>query len=162
MVTFVEWATTVKVVDGQQQEHVSFPSFVTEFELLDKDDAIKLYEELLESPRLKLNRRDRLKANYAEFSKRRLDAYWSSWENGAEMETVQKELEHNAAIVAKKTAVVTSRQDSSRISDILRAQKSLGNTRSTKLSATAAASTSIHLQNSTFTTSSSSHFVLIH
>jgi hypothetical protein len=82
MVSFVEWATTVKFVDEQQQEHVSFPSFVKEFELLDKDDAIKLYQELLESPRLKSNRRDRLKANYAEFSKRRLDAFWSSWEHG--------------------------------------------------------------------------------
>jgi hypothetical protein len=51
MASFVEWATTI--VDEQQQEHVSFPSFVKEFELLDKDDAIKQYEELLESPRLK-------------------------------------------------------------------------------------------------------------
>ncbi|KAG0039951.1 hypothetical protein BGZ83_002686 [Gryganskiella cystojenkinii] len=63
------------------------------------------------------------------------------------MEIIQKELEHNAAIVAKKTAVVASRQDSSRISGILQAQKTSGDTSSTKLPATATMRTSTHLQN---------------
>lgn len=56
MYSFIKWAAAVKVVDGRQIEHVSFPSFVKEFEIHDKDDAIML--ELLESPRLKLSRRD--------------------------------------------------------------------------------------------------------
>ncbi|KAF9085404.1 hypothetical protein BGX27_003469, partial [Mortierella sp. AM989] len=64
MVSYIEWANSLNFVDEKQQEHVSFQSFVKEFELLDKEDAMKLYEELLESPRLKLSRRDRLKASY--------------------------------------------------------------------------------------------------
>ncbi|KAF9176890.1 hypothetical protein BGZ49_005885, partial [Haplosporangium sp. Z 27] len=116
MATFVDWA---KCPDEQQQEHVTFPSFVKEFELLDKDKAIMLYEELLESPRLRLGRRNQLKANFAEFTQRRLDTFWSSWENMVELGDIQKELDDSAEIVAKKYAVKASREDSSKISNIL-------------------------------------------
>ncbi|KAG9062896.1 hypothetical protein KI688_005204 [Linnemannia hyalina] len=137
MASSLDWATAVHVVDGQQQEHVSFPSFVKEFGIRDMDDATSSYKELLESPRIKSNRRERLKADFADFVRRRLPVFWSQWEKGVEMETMQLELEHSAAIVAKKTAVVASLQDSSMLSGILQAQQiSRDASHSTKVPAT--------------------------
>ncbi|KAF9122110.1 hypothetical protein BGX30_002203 [Mortierella sp. GBA39] len=121
MTSFVPWAAAVKVVDGQQQEHVSFPSFVKQFKIHDKDDAVTLHKELLESPRIKKSRQDRLKANYTEFVQWRLHTFWSSWEKEVEMEIAQKELKHASTAVMAQQA---SLQESSEIFGILQAESS--------------------------------------
>ncbi|KAG0273586.1 hypothetical protein BGZ95_010608, partial [Linnemannia exigua] len=87
----------------------------------DQDDAIMSYKELLELRRIKLSRRGRLKASFADFVQRRLPVFWLFWEKDVETETMQLELEHSATIVAKKTIVVASLQNSSMLSGILEA-----------------------------------------
>lgn len=81
--------------------YASFPSFVKEFNIRYKYDAITLYKELLESPRIKLSWRDRLKTNYADCSLRRLHNFWSSWEKEVETETEQNKLEHSPVMLPK-------------------------------------------------------------
>lgn len=64
---------------------MSFGSFVKNFKIKDKATAIKQYEDLLRSERIKARRRERLKASFAEFVGTRLDSFRSMWEQKAEL-----------------------------------------------------------------------------
>ncbi|KAF9536794.1 hypothetical protein EC957_009674 [Mortierella hygrophila] len=119
MASLLDWATAVHAVNGQPQKHVSFPSFVKEFGIRDMDDAISSYMELLKSPRIKLNRRERLKANFADLVQRRLPVFGRFGRRRLRWRPCNSSWSTAPRSLPKKTAVVASLQDSSMLSGIL-------------------------------------------
>ncbi|KAF9899018.1 hypothetical protein EC991_009783 [Linnemannia zychae] len=101
---YVSWASDIKEVNGPRKEHVSFPSFVKRFGLTNKAQAISRYEWLLNFPRLKTGRRQRLRAAYDAWLPRMAE-FWSSWDE----EQADRELNVSCRTVTMRTAIMAQR-----------------------------------------------------
>ncbi|KAK3805525.1 MAG: hypothetical protein J3Q66DRAFT_407535 [Benniella sp.] len=103
----IVWAQeSHKNESGKIVEHVSFGSFVKKFKLKNKDHAIKRYQDLLNSKLLLAKRQKRLQQAFEQFQTSRLPAFWASWVQAGVLQDTQKNLDVNAKIISKKTAIL--------------------------------------------------------
>ncbi|KAF9406728.1 hypothetical protein BGZ76_006276 [Entomortierella beljakovae] len=58
------------------KEHVSFPTFVKKFNILNRESANKAYMSLITNPHIQLKRQKRLHAEYINFQQRHEETFW--------------------------------------------------------------------------------------
>lgn len=122
----ITWANETVLQARERVEHVSFVSFVKHFKIEAKARAITQYEDLLESERIKLKRRELLKTSYTEFVGTRMESFWSMWEAKTELAHTQNKLKLTAANITKKNAIMA--QEAS----VLESEKTFNSLCSTK------------------------------
>jgi hypothetical protein len=87
----LNWALNKK----PKKEHAFFSSFVRRFDLSDKESAIRAYMALLESPRIRNRRQEKLKRSFKNFQDHHQEKFWS-----------ERNLQVNTEVVLNQAGVI--------------------------------------------------------
>ncbi|KAF9419172.1 hypothetical protein BGZ76_004276 [Entomortierella beljakovae] len=85
-----------------KKEHVTFVNFVKKFGLTNKESANEAYLSTINSQHIRQRRQKKLHAAFMAFQERSQDSFWAS----RALETADRMLLINSAVVAKKTGVI--------------------------------------------------------